>query len=527
MKQGVRPDRATISAVEAAERVGVSAATIRKWVKLGYLEQAGRRQIFCDSLERYQAEAVGLSKLTRRANKRYKSEEVESVFDLSSWDRYEETLSESYRNREGIYYTPEPIVDDMLSRATEGVCLDGKLFLDPACGSGNFVIRAIELGFDPRNVYGYDTDECAVKITRHRIKELTGYDSPNIKCADFLELADTLDTRFDYIFTNPPWGKKYQLRVGQKFSCRYATGGSRDSSSLFVKASLGLLTDGGVMGFLLQQAFFNIRSYADVRAQLLDYRIDRFVDYGRSFCSLLTKAQAIVLTNARVDNGWMVDCGEGRSRSQLSFAHMPYSIFNFGVSQAESDVIVSLLQRPHITLEGRVEWGMGIVTGDNRRFCRREPLPGDVELYRGGDVTEAGFGAASLYASDDLSLYQQAAPRRIYSAPCKIVYRFISSRLCFACDREQRLLLNSANCMVPTADMPLSADELVRLLNSDFMSWLFASIFVTHKVLRRDLEQLPIFADYFASHPTFDEPQYLAYLGIETTPDGKHRLVGC
>ncbi len=520
----VSTQREIVNIVDAAEEVGVSTATIRNWIKLGYLEGVGRGRLFRDTLVRYQSEVVGRDKLTKRANKRYKSSEVEQMFDLSLWREYECGLAESYRNSEGVYYTPDYIVDDMLRRATEGVDLSGLSFLDPACGSGNFIIKAIELGFDPRNIYGYDTDERAVSITRYRIKELTGYDTENIVCADFLERADILDLRFDYIFTNPPWGKKYLRRVGGVLAKRYETGGSRDSSSLFVMASLALLRPNGVMGFLLQQALFNIRSYAEVRRHLLRRRIDRLVDYGRAFRSLMTAAQAIVLTNRECGDGWMVECGEGRYRSQWSFEQMPNQILNFQLSQSQSEVIVELLRREHITLADGAQWGMGVVTGDNSRFCRQEPLKGDVEVYRGGDIMVDGLRPSTLYMSDDLSIYQQSASRRIYDAPCKLIYKFITSRLCFFCDREQRRVLNSANCLIPQIG-DVSPEELTKLLNSDFMSWLFRSIFVTHKVLRRDLETLPIFADYFAMHAQFVEEEYLAYLGVERLADGAYRFV--
>lgn len=516
--------REIIRVVDAAEEIGVSTATIRNWIKLGYLERAGRGRLFRDTLVRYQGEVVGRDKLTRRANKRYKSSEVEQMFDLTLWREYEAGLTESYRNSEGVYYTPDYIVDDMLRRATEGVDLSHKTFLDPACGSGNFIVKAVELGFDPRNIYGYDTDERAVSITRHRIKELTGYDTQSIVCADFLECADTLDLRFDYIFTNPPWGKKCLKRVGGVLAKRYETGGSRDSSSLFVMASLALLKRDGVLGFLLQQALFNIRSYAEVRRQLLRRRVDRLVDYGRAFRSLMTAAQAIVLTNRECGDGWMVECGEDHYRSQRSFEQMPNQILNFQLLQAEAEVVVALLCREHITLADGAQWGMGIVTGDNSRFCRREPLDGDVEVYRGGDIMLDGLRPSSLYMSDDLSIYQQSASRQIYDAPCKLIYRFISSHLCFFCDREQRRVLNSANCLIPQIG-GISPEELTGLLNSDFMSWLFRSIFMTHKVLRRDLETLPIFADYFVMHAQFVEEEYLAYLGVERLEDGTYRFV--
>ena len=116
----------------------------------------------------------------------------------------------------------------MLFRSMRDITdVEGKTFLDPCCGSGNFIIEAIKKGFAPENVYGFDTDENAVAITKKRIKELCGYESDNIFCEDFLRLqpiansqqqplsisqifrfSDSQVFKFDYIFTNPPWGKK-------------------------------------------------------------------------------------------------------------------------------------------------------------------------------------------------------------------------------------------------------------------------------------------------------------------------------
>ena len=82
------------------------------------------------------------------------------------------------------------------------------LFLDPCCGSGNFLIRAIELGIRPENIYGFDTDPNAVQIAKQRIESKTGKPCNNIVCGDFLESADQISTRFKYIYTNPPWGEE-------------------------------------------------------------------------------------------------------------------------------------------------------------------------------------------------------------------------------------------------------------------------------------------------------------------------------
>ena len=61
--------------------------------------------------------------------------------DVSS--KYESSLSDSYKNKEGIYYTPQYIVEDMLKDIVD---VEDKTFLDPCCGSGNFIIEAIKKG---------------------------------------------------------------------------------------------------------------------------------------------------------------------------------------------------------------------------------------------------------------------------------------------------------------------------------------------------------------------------------------------
>ena len=112
----------------------------------------------------FKEEHVGKSKLVSRANKLHKSQapssERSKVPELKDGDdidmlgeAYEQTLTESYRNQEGIYYTPIAIVNDMLNEKLD----KDALFLDPCCGSGNFLVRAIELGIRPENIYGFDT----------------------------------------------------------------------------------------------------------------------------------------------------------------------------------------------------------------------------------------------------------------------------------------------------------------------------------------------------------------------------------
>ena len=172
---------------ESAKILGVSGATVRNWIKTGYLKVASKGQVSKDSVENFKKNISGIEKLNQRANKSKKDThdhehvvaeflrktkfEIEALESLG--DHYENSLSDSYRNKEGIYYTPNDIVNDLLSLKDKPI--GNQTFCDPCCGSGNFLIRALEIGFKPENIFGFDVDPVAVEIAKRRIYEKTGY----------------------------------------------------------------------------------------------------------------------------------------------------------------------------------------------------------------------------------------------------------------------------------------------------------------------------------------------------------------
>ena len=350
-------------------------------------------------------------------------------------------------------------------------------------------MRAIDLGFRPENVYGFDIDPVAVAITKKRIFSKTDYTSDNIIETDFLEyISMNRNLFFDYIYTNPPWGKKLAKKDKEKYATIFNAGKSIDTSALFFFASLYCLKEKGSMGFLLPEAFFNISTFESARVKSLNLTIRRLVDYGKSFKGLLTKAQAIVLTNKQNEkSAHQIQCRIGNnnfSRSITSFSCNPKSIFNFHCNDEESEVIKHIFSIPHITLHEKAKWGLGIVTGNNNKFGRIEFVAGYMPVYKGSDITTNGLKSPSVFIPTDLSLYQQVAPVELYEAPQKLIYKFISSKLCFFHDTEQRYILNSANMLIPYDDFPISSKQLKNLLSSNFMNWLFTSIFNTHKILK-------------------------------------------
>lgn len=529
-----------VSIAESAQRFGVSTATIRNWLKAGYLQLAGRGQISESSLNHFQNEIVGKVKLNQRANKSLKDShdhastssifinraQAEDTTISALGEHYEASLANSYRNKEGIYYTSPDVVRDLLTASQND--LAQATFCDPCCGSGNFIIRALEIGFRPENIFGYDLDPVAVAITKARIRHFCGYESSNIQLGDFLSIASNKSSqRFNCIFTNPPWGKKLPKIEKERLGTRFRAGASVDTCSLFFFACLECLQSNGRLGLLLPESFFNISTYEQARLKALSLSLERLVDYGKAFKGLYTKAQAIVLTNKPVEQTSLVKCENSVGsiqRSIKSFASNPKSILNLYCEQESADALEYLLAMPHISLAQRAAWGLGIVTGNNGKFSQTSPKEGYIPVFKGSDISQCGLKEPSSYIPADLTQYQQVAPLQMYQAKEKLIYKFISSRLCFFFDSEQRFMLNSANMLIPDADFPVSSKVLGELLSSDFMNWIFSSIFNTHKILRGDLEALPIYSQFLEDAACFNEKTYLEKLNIERLANRVYRI---
>lgn len=512
-----------ISVSDAATVLSVSSSTIRNWIKTGLLSSPTRGYISIESLEQIKTEVIGKTKLTSRANKRGENQkryvldefsiqdELDgSLCDATIGNSYENSLTESYRNKEGIYYTDPRIVVDMLKDIKPN---SETTFLDPCCGCGNFLLEAISKGVRVENIYGFDTDPVAVEITKQQIYRKTGKEAQHIVCADFFAVAKSLKRTFDLIYTNPPWGKKLTKAEKEELSILYQTGESKDSCSLFVFASIQLLKEGGRLGFLLPESVLNIATFQSLRFRFLSRSIEQIKNYGKAFEGIQSRAYSIIIENSPSPINHQIQCIEAEDvhfRYQRSFIDNPNLIFNIWATNEEQEVIVLLLNTPHHSLKGNADWGLGIVTGDNKNKCKSQYEKGLVPVFRGKDIHRDKLSQPSLYIVPDLSIYQQTAPPSIYYADKKIIYRFISNCLVFFCDTTQALLLNSANALVLRENFPLSSEQLVSLLNSHIINWLFHKVFRTHKILRRDLEALPLFTSYF-SQDVFDEERFLKH----------------
>ena len=531
-------DDQTVNIGAIAAEVGASEASVRNWIKTGYLQLDSKNRVTKESYIRFKEEVIGSEKLNKRANKKFfpdpasKFSKNATLAELTCPSAiYEKSLPVSVRNVEGIFYTPDHITDQFFCDLPED--RENLTFFDPCCGTGNFLVAAIRNGFSIRNIFGVDTDQAAINIAHLRLSQFPDFDPSNVQCRDFLQGCNTSDMRqgkFDVIITNPPWGKKLPKTERELFGRALGAGKSIDTCSLFFLAALKQLEIGGFGGFLLPESFFNVAVFESVRRRALELNLISVSDYGKPFFGLVTRAVGIIIRNTQIlQSNLSVRCSPisrhgSYVRQQDQFSRNPNSIINFNCTEDEARTIDHIMGFRHCTLKGRARWGLGIVTGNNSRYVKGEHLQDYIPVCKGSDIALGQIKIPSSFIPMDLSLYQQVAPLEMYTAPEKLIYKFISNELVFFHDKEQRFVLNSANILIPDIEFKFDQKYLSEYLSSRIVNWMFKSIFGTHKILRSDLERLPLFLDFMEFGRRFCEIELCSYLGVEEARNGTFRL---
>jgi type I restriction-modification system DNA methylase subunit len=242
-----------------------------------------------------------------------------------------DSTHKSKRKAQGIYYTPKYIVDYLLDESLEK--LIGKnsksknlKILDPACGSGSFLIAAYDRILEAQNrhsqtslfdsfeilqrsLYGVDIDEQAVEVAQLNLllkalveKTLLPTLQQNVKHGNSLifgEATELHDIFGAEIYQNKPFN--YELEMSEAFANGgfdlvignppyvFARGGSFDSHvkefyknnykvaqyqlntyALFIERAFQLLKPNGYLSFIVPNTWLTIQAFSGLRKFLLD-----------------------------------------------------------------------------------------------------------------------------------------------------------------------------------------------------------------------------------------------------------------
>ncbi len=200
---------------------------------------------------------------------------------------YEIFLKSTLRGDFDQYFTPREIVDYMVQYADPSI---GDKILDPACGSGGFLIQAfryinqkiIDSPFSEveskkkfknlidKCLWGHEADEDLHVLAKiNLIMHGDGYN--NIYQGDTLRSCKLPDSSFDVVFTNPPFTIPYAF---SDVLSQYEMGIGRDNQELdilFVERCIKALDAkrGGELYIVLPEGLLNVKTYQSFREWLL------------------------------------------------------------------------------------------------------------------------------------------------------------------------------------------------------------------------------------------------------------------
>lgn len=343
------------------------------------------------------------------------------------------TENGTHRKEQGIYYTPTYIVDYIVKNTLGELLKTKKLedlpkikVLDPACGSGSFLIRAFQTldeeykkksnygtAFRKNqilkdNIFGVDLDAQAVEISqlnlllraaekRMRLPMLQG----NIKCGNSLiedseveeerafnwkdKFPDVLkESGFDVIIGNPPYVRQEELLpIKKNLQANYEVYHSMaDLFVYFFERELKLLKEGGYFGMIVSNKWLKAGYGASLRKFLGKYWIEQFIDFGdlKVFQDATTYPCIIIIRNVNKPNPQIKTCvvktlnfpsiEDYVKKNQFYVDQKGLDVNGWDFQSNEGSSIMKKLRENGIPLKEYVkgDFYRGILTGFNEAF---------------------------------------------------------------------------------------------------------------------------------------------------------------
>jgi len=240
---------------------------------------------------------------------------IEAERDIIA-DAFETFIGHALKGGQGQFFTPRNVIKMMVDILDPN---DEDLVIDPACGSGGFLIEALrhvwrkldsegekyhwnksnlqeeKMEVALNKIRGIDKDYFLSKVAKAYMA-IIGDGKSGIFCEDSLEIPQNWDSTtrtkihlndFSVLLTNPPFGskipvrgddklKQFELGHEWKFNKKISTwemGKIKDSEApqiIFIERSLQLLKNGGRMAIVLPDGIYGNSQLAYIRAWLLE-----------------------------------------------------------------------------------------------------------------------------------------------------------------------------------------------------------------------------------------------------------------
>jgi adenine-specific DNA-methyltransferase len=158
--------------------------------------------------------------------------------------RYMSETSLEYRKKMGQFFTPRSLREELLQRIPR---LVKPKVVDPACGTGEFLLSAREYFVEPE-LHCWEMDPKLAEITKRLVPEA------QVECVD--SLTKPFKEEFDVVLGNPPY---FEFKPDSSIRARFKEiiWGRVNIYALFVYLGLKILKPGGYLAYVVSSSMNN------------------------------------------------------------------------------------------------------------------------------------------------------------------------------------------------------------------------------------------------------------------------------
>ena len=172
--------------------------------------------------------------------------------------KYMEETDINYRKSLGQYFTPRSIRELLVNKLPNTI--KKPKVLDPACGTGEFLITAKDYFKNP-DLYGWDIDKNLITIANKVV--------PEAKFKNIDALFDTNYGKYDFVIGNPPYFEfSPSKKIEEKF--KHITNGRINIFGLFICQGLNWLRNGGYLAFVVPPSMNNGAYFLKLRKFIIE-----------------------------------------------------------------------------------------------------------------------------------------------------------------------------------------------------------------------------------------------------------------
>jgi len=211
------------------------------------------KPIFVKNLE-IQGKVISIVRSFEQLKKVIKNKKEFNNFTI----KYMEETDINYRKSLGQYFTPKSIRELLINKLPNAI--KKPKVLDPACGTGEFLITAKDYFKNP-DLCGWDIDKNLITISNEVV--------PEAKLKNTDALFNTDYGKYDFVIGNPPYFEfSPSIEIEKKF--KHITNGRINIFSLFICQGLNWLKNGGYLAFVVPPSMNNGAYFLKLRKFIIE-----------------------------------------------------------------------------------------------------------------------------------------------------------------------------------------------------------------------------------------------------------------